>query len=69
MYALTCKVAKSLLGEAIRTVVDVLNLSPSAPLDGDVSEMVCIWKDASYKHLKVFGCCDRPRSPRQKIQA
>ena len=34
----------------------MINLSPSAPLDGDVPERVYTRKDVSYKHLRVFGC-------------
>ena len=40
----------------MRTAVDLINLSPSAPLDGDVPEMVWTSKDVSYQHLSVFGC-------------
>ena len=40
----------------MRTAVDLINLSSSAPLNGDVSEKVWTGKEVSYKHLKVFGC-------------
>ena len=40
----------------MRTAVDLINLSPSAPLGGDVPERVWIGKDVSYKHFGVFGC-------------
>ena len=47
---------KSFWGEAMRIEVDLINLSPSAPLDDDVLERVWTGKDVSYKHLRVFGC-------------
>ena len=50
------KLPKSFQAEAMRTAVDLINLSPSAPLDGDVPERVYTRKYVSYKHLRVFGC-------------
>ncbi|KAG8388096.1 hypothetical protein BUALT_Bualt02G0089700 [Buddleja alternifolia] len=50
------KLPKSFLGEAMRTVVDLINISSSAPLDGDIPDRVWSGKDISYKHLRVFGC-------------
>ena len=44
------------MAEAMRTVVDLINLSPSASLDGDVHEKVWTEKYISYIHLRVFGC-------------
>ena len=41
--------------EAMRTEVDLINLTQSAPLDGDVPERVWTGKDVSHKHLKVIG--------------
>ena len=61
---------KSFWGEAMRTAVDLINLSPSAPLDGDVPERVWTGKDVSYKHLKVFGCrayVHIPKDERSKL--
>ncbi|KAJ8485616.1 hypothetical protein OPV22_018101 [Ensete ventricosum] len=43
--------------EALRTAVDVINLSPCTALDGDVAEYVWSGKDISYRHLRVFGYC------------
>ena len=43
-------------GEAMRTAVDLINLSPSVPLDGDIPERVWTDQDVSFKHLRVFGC-------------
>ena len=50
------KLPKSFLGEAMRTTVDLINLSPSVPLKGGVPERVWKRKDVSYDHLRVFGC-------------
>ena len=40
--------------EAIRTTVDLTNLSPLVPLKGDVLERVL--KYVSYDYLRVFEC-------------
>lgn len=40
----------------MRFAVDLINLSPLAPLDGDISEKLLRRKDISFKHLRVFGC-------------
>ena len=50
------KLPKRFWDEALRTAVDLINLSPSIPLDGDVAEHAWSGKEVSYKHLKVFGC-------------
>ena len=50
------KLRRSFWGEALKTAVDVINLSHSYPLNGDVLERVWTGKDVSYKHLRVFGC-------------
>ena len=50
------KLPRSFWAEAMRTAVDLINLSPSAPLLGDVPQRVWIGKNATYDHLKVFGC-------------
>uniref|UniRef100_A0A0D3AGD1 Retroviral polymerase SH3-like domain-containing protein n=1 Tax=Brassica oleracea var. oleracea TaxID=109376 RepID=A0A0D3AGD1_BRAOL len=49
----------------------VLNLSPSAPLDGDILERVWTGKDVSYSHLRVFGCkafVHIPKDERSKLE-
>ncbi|KAI4299713.1 hypothetical protein L6164_033144 [Bauhinia variegata] len=54
----------------MRTVVDLMNLSPSVPLSGDIPERVWKGKDVSYKHLRVFGCrafVHIPRDERFKL--
>ena len=48
------KLPKSFWVNAIRTAVDLINLSPSAPLDNDILERVWTGKYTSYKHLRVF---------------
>lgn len=40
----------------MRTAIDLINLSSSVPLNGDVPERVWRGKDVSYDHLRVFGC-------------
>ena len=50
------KLLKSFWGEAMRTSIDLINLSPSVPLKGDVPERVWTRKDVSYDHLRVFRC-------------
>ena len=47
---------KSFRGEAMKTSIDLINLSPSIRLKGDVPERVWTNKDVSYDHLRVFGC-------------
>ena len=46
---------KPLWGEAMRTTIDLINMSLSTLLDGDVPERVWTGKDVSHKHLKVIG--------------
>ena len=64
------KLPKAFSGETLRTVVDLINLSPFIPLNGDVLEMVWKGKDVSYNHLKVFGCktfVHIPKDERSKL--
>ena len=49
------KLPKSFWGEAMRTSIDLTNLSSLVPLKGDVLERVWTRKDVSYDHLRVFG--------------
>ncbi|CAL2259645.1 unnamed protein product [Prunus armeniaca] len=60
------KLPKSFWGEALMTAVDLINLSPSAPLNGDVPNKFWSKKDVSYNHLKVFGCRDFVHIPKDK---
>ena len=50
------KLPKHFWGEAIRPAVDLINISPSVPLDGDIPQMVWIGKYVNFEHLRVFGC-------------
>ena len=64
------KLPKSFWGEAMRTSIDLINLSLSVPLKGDVLETVWTWKDVSYDHLRVFGCkafVHIPKDERSKL--
>ena len=38
------KLPKFFWGEAMRTIVDLINLSSSAPLQGDVPERIWFWE-------------------------
>ncbi|PKI73644.1 hypothetical protein CRG98_005885 [Punica granatum] len=49
------KLSKSFWGETMRTAVDLINLTSSVALDGDVPQQVWTGKKVSYKHLRVFG--------------
>ena len=64
------KLPNSFWGEAMRTAVDLINLSPSVPLNRDIPQRVWTGKDISYQHLKVFGCrafVHVPRDERIKL--
>ena len=64
------KLPRSFWGEAMRTIVDLINLSPSVPLNGDVPEKVWTGKEVSYDHLRVFGCrafVHIPKDERSKL--
>jgi len=50
------KLPKSFWGEAMKTAVALINLSPSFPLDCDFPQRVWIGKDVSFENLSVFGC-------------
>jgi hypothetical protein len=64
------KLPKHFWGEAMRTVIDLINLSPSVPLDGDIPQRVWTGKDVSFEHSRVFGCrafVHIPRDERSKF--
>ena len=66
------KLPKSFWGEAMRIVVDLINLSPLYPLEGDIPEKVWTRKFVSFKHLRVFGCrafVHVPRDKRSKLDS
>ena len=48
------KLSKSFWGEAVKAAIDLINLSPSRPLNGEILEEVWFGKKASYGHLRVF---------------
>ena len=50
------KLPKTFWGEVVKTTVDLINLSPSRPLNGEIPKEVWFRKKASYGHLRVFGC-------------
>ncbi|KAE8707707.1 hypothetical protein F3Y22_tig00110377pilonHSYRG00170 [Hibiscus syriacus] len=61
------KLPKSFWGEAIMAVVDIVNLTPSVPLNGGIPKEVWMGKRASYNHLKVFGCRAFVHIPKYEI--
>ena len=64
------KLPISFLGEAMMTAVDLINLSPSVPLNFDIPQRVWTGKDVSFEHLRVFGCrafVHVPRDERSKL--
>lgn len=66
------KLPKSFWGEAMRTVADLINLSPSIPLNGEILDEVWYGKKASYGQLRVFGCrafFHIPKDERAKLDA
>ena len=55
----------------MKTAVDLINLSPSVPLDGDIPERVWTGKDVFFKHLRVFGYrtfVHTPKDERSKLE-
>uniref|UniRef100_A0A2N9HS85 Integrase catalytic domain-containing protein n=1 Tax=Fagus sylvatica TaxID=28930 RepID=A0A2N9HS85_FAGSY len=60
------KLAKSFLAEAVQTACYLINRSPSVPLDFDIPERVWTGEDASYAHLKVFGCKTFAHVPKEQ---
>ncbi|RVW14202.1 Retrovirus-related Pol polyprotein from transposon TNT 1-94 [Vitis vinifera] len=50
------KLPKSFWGEFMRTFIDLIDLSPSYPLESDIPERVWTGKFISFEHLRVFGC-------------
>ena len=60
------KLPKSFWGEAVNTIVYLINISPSIPLDFDIFQRVWIGKDVPYSHLKVFGCITFMHVPKEQ---
>jgi len=44
------------MGETIKTVVDLIKLTPFRPLDGEIPKEVWYIKKVSFNHLRVFEC-------------
>ncbi|KAL6343711.1 hypothetical protein AAG906_025076 [Vitis piasezkii] len=66
------KLPKSFWGEAMWTTVDLINLSPSYPLEGDIPKRVWTGKFVFFEHLRVFGCktfFHVPRDERFKLDS
>lgn len=66
------KLSKSFWGEAVKTAVDIINLSPSGPLNKGIPDEVWSGKKISYDHLKVFGCLafvHIPKDERAKLDS
>lgn len=63
---------KSFWGEVVRTAVDLINLSPSRPLNGEIPYELWYENKASYGQLRVFGCrafVHIPKDERAKFDA
>ncbi|KAA0040427.1 Retrovirus-related Pol polyprotein from transposon TNT 1-94 [Cucumis melo var. makuwa] len=63
---------QSFWGEALNTVIHVLNLTPCVPLGSEVPNRIWSGKDISYSHLRVFGCkafVHVPKDERSKLDA
>ena len=61
------KLPKSFWGEVVKIAIDLINLSPSRPLNGEIPEEVWSGKKASYGHLRVFGCRAFVHIPKDEI--
>ena len=54
----------------MRTTIDLINFSPSVPLNDDVPEKFWTVKEVSYDHLRVFSCrafVHIPKDERSKL--
>ena len=60
------KLPKSFWGEAMRTTMDLINLSPSYHLEGDIPGRVWTRNFVSFEHLRVFGYRTFVHVPRDK---
>nr|KYP48956.1 Retrovirus-related Pol polyprotein from transposon TNT 1-94 [Cajanus cajan] len=64
------KLPKHFWGEALYTAVHVINLTPTVILNSEVPDKIWFGKNASYDHLRVFGCkafVHIPRDERSKL--
>uniref|UniRef100_A0A2N9EH16 Integrase catalytic domain-containing protein n=1 Tax=Fagus sylvatica TaxID=28930 RepID=A0A2N9EH16_FAGSY len=60
------KLPKSFWAKAVQTACYLINRSSSVPLDFDIPERVWTGEDASYAHLKVFGCKTFAHVPKEQ---
>ena len=60
------KLPKSFWGEAVNTIIYLINKSPSVPLDFDIPQRVWTGKDVPFSHFKVFGCKTFMYVPKEK---
>lgn len=66
------KIPNSFWGEAVRAAFDLINLSLSRPLNGELSNEVWYGKKASYSQFRVFRCrafVHTPKYEREKLDA
>ncbi|RDX90437.1 hypothetical protein CR513_27693, partial [Mucuna pruriens] len=64
------RLPKHFWGEALYTVVHVINLSPVVALNTEVPDKIWFGKDVKYDHLRVFGCkafVHVPKDERSKL--
>jgi len=64
------KLPKHFWGEALITIVHLINLSPAVVLDDNVPDNVWFGKNVSYDHLCVFWCkafVHVPKDERSKL--
>lgn len=59
--------SSSFWGEALCTVVHVLNLTPCILLHSEVPNIIWPGKNISYDHLRVFGCKTFVHVPNDEI--
>ena len=60
------KLPKTFWGKAVKTAIDLTNLSSSRQLNGEILEEVWSGKKASYSHLKVIRCKTFIHIPKDK---
>ncbi|RDX99373.1 hypothetical protein CR513_17579, partial [Mucuna pruriens] len=64
------RLPKHFWGEALYTVVHVINISPAIALNTEVPDNIWFDKDVKYDHLRVFGCkafVHVPKDERSKL--
>ena len=61
------KLSKHFWGEALYTVMHVINLSPIVAWNSEVPNKIWFDKNVKYDHLRVFGCKAFAHVPKDKI--